>query len=133
AAGFCLIYSSVAMAGGQLPHNHAASHASSFETAAETAALDQHFHCPLNKHPFSLFCPHSQARKTADGQTQIGLDCGGGPAGKVPAKVGFDNGFNLANRFSPFNPIAESSPLVFSIRFHTAGFSDSLEHPPKYL
>lgn len=128
AAGFCLLYSGVAMAAGQSPHNHAAPPASSFEAVA----LGSYFHCPLNKHPFSLFCPHAQA-KAADGRTKIGLDCGGGPAGQVPAQVGFDNSFNLADRFSPFNPMAESSSLVFSIRFHTASFSDSLEHPPKYL
>lgn len=88
-------------------------------------------HCPLNKHSHgNQVCPHNNDRDKKK-KVRIAADCGGSPAGAVPAPLSFSKNSILfsVNFVLPALKRAENifvASFVFQ-HFH----SYRIDHPPK--
>jgi hypothetical protein len=105
------------------------------EHGEESPALASHkapHACPLKNHQKGIPCPHAQSKKDGK-ECQIAPDCGGTPAGSIPASVNFSK-----NLFSVFDPSLirvddKTAGSIFKSPRHKFSLSFLLDHPPKSL
>ena len=89
--------------------------------------------CELKYHQNGHICPHKLNAKQKEVGLQIGIDCGGTPAGTTPlGSVSTEGSFATTSLFDAY--LAPGHPLLgIPPSAHAFYLPDPFDHPPKAL
>ena len=88
--------------------------------------------CELNYHQNGHICPHNLNASQKEAGLQIGVDCGGAPAGTTPlSSVSTEGPLATTSLFDAY--LAPGHPLRVFPSAHAFYLPDPFDHPPKAL
>jgi len=113
------------------PSGHAQHHASPFEAPGTLGEASGAPHCLLHQHgDFQTPCPHA---RSGSPEPAIAADCGGSPAGHVPASSVFQHNPALSELKAALTP-ADSWPApIHASPHYLSPDSDTASPPPRRL
>ena len=126
-AGIIFLVSSGAQASAAHSHHYEKA-VSPFEKSEDQKVAQ----CELNYHQNGHTCPHKLSASPKEAGLQIGVDCGGAPAGTTPlSSVSTEGPLATTSLFDAY--LAPGHPLQISPSTHAFYLSDPFDHPPKAL